>query len=211
MDILYSFRRCPYAIRARLAIALVKRSVELREVQLKNKPEAMLQASPKGTVPVLVTESNEIIDESLDIMHWAISQQPMDNFIGFTHEAIELITQNDNEFKGWLDRYKYADRFPEHDEMYYFEQAQSSLIHWNERLSHSAYLLGETPSVADLAIFPFVRQFAQVNRPRFDQAGLSSLKEWLENWLNSPLFLSCMTKEIPWLASKQGVRFPSVT
>ena len=201
--ILYSFRRCPYAMRARLAIAISDIEVELREVVLRDKPAALLQASPKGTVPVLITEEDRIIDESLDIMHWALEKNDPERWLFKAGEEAyissqTLISNNDDDFKHWLDRYKYVDRFPENTALYYRHQAEKTLIQLEERLSKHTYLFGNTISIADMAILPFIRQFAFVDKGWFDSSSYTYLKVWLEQFITSPLFHDIMTKHPQW-------------
>lgn len=207
---LYSFRRCPYAMRARLAIAYSLQSVQLREIILKEKPPAMLLLSPKATVPVLQTSDGEVLDESLDIMAWAISQNDPDNWLaGNLHEMLALIDENDFEFKYWLDRYKYADRFPENTENYYRAQCEDFLTQLEQRLSISRYLFSAQISLADIAIFPFIRQFASVDNQWFQQSPYPQLQKWLSELINSQLFLSIMKKYPTWLSSNKAYTFPS--
>jgi len=180
--ILYSFRRCPYAMRARLAIMISGVECELREILLKDKPASMLAASPKGTVPVLV-DGNSIIDESLDIAVWALNQHDPDNWLSHSI-AHDLIDKADNQFKAQLDRYKYASRYPEYSEQEYFEQAQwylENLEHVlieNQNL-HRPFLVTPNMTLLDAMIFPFIRQFAGVDRARFDALPLPKLHRWL--------------------------------
>ncbi|QYJ87666.1 glutathione S-transferase [Shewanella mesophila] len=210
--ILYSFRRCPYAMRARLGILLATRPVELREIVLKHKPEAMLTASPKGTVPVLVLGDNKVIDESLDIMRWALEQDdPLDlltqNSISHQTTAAELIKQNDTDFKPWLDRYKYADRYPEHEENYYRNKAESYLTLLEAQLLDKENLVRQQVSIADVAIFPFIRQFAHVNLTWWNKAPYPHVKTWLDRHLQSEAFSRIMTKYPTWLESGKSVLF----
>lgn len=206
---LYSFRRCPYAMRARLAIAYSGQSVQLREIILKEKPAEMLALSSKGTVPVLALQSGEVLDESLDIMGWALSLNDPDQWLSENiHKQLALIDENDFEFKGWLDRYKYADRFPEYDERYYREQCEDFLVQLEQRLSKSKYLFSNKISLADIAIFPFIRQFAAVDQAWFEQSPYPHLQKWLDNRLNDALFKSVMHKYPTWLTSQQEHTFP---
>lgn len=208
--ILYSFRRCPYAMRARLALMASGLTVELREIVLKNKPETMLAISPKGTVPVLfVEDESRVVDESLDIMFWALEQSDPQGLLPRADSEAEdqqslrktcnqLIQRNDNGFKPSLDRYKYADRYPEFSQQEYRQQGEVFLFELEQRLSEQTYLLGDKPTLADIAIMPFIRQFAHVDRNWFTKAPYPNLQRWLNNWLESPLFLSIMTKYQPW-------------
>ena len=165
VPILYSFRRCPYAMRARIVLRQCNIQCELREVVLREKPESMLTASPKGTVPVLILKDGTVIDESLDIMKWALEQHPgFDEtrlIKGWRAKTERLIESNDGEFKHHLDRYKYPNRYGDVDSLHHREQAESFLLELTEYLSESEWLMGETPSLCDAAIGPFVRQFAK--------------------------------------------------
>lgn len=206
MTILYSFRRCPYAMRARLSLSLSHRTVMLREIELKHKPEALLIASSKGTVPVLVKDNGCVIDESLDIMKWALIDSEL--LINSTEEMHLLIQENDHEFKGWLDKYKYSDRYPEHSDVYYREQGEIFLEKIESRLSTSTMLFNEQYSFADIAILPFIRQFAFVDIQWFKQSNYALTRQWLNHFIESHLFLSIMTKYPTWLDSQHEVSFP---
>src|SRR5690606_39916647 len=153
--ILYSFRRCPYAMRARLAIAVSKQQCELREVILRDKPPALLQASPKGTVPVLVLPHGKVIDESLDIMLWALGQSDPEGWLKPQHashdEMMALIATCDQDFKPALDRYKYPDRYEGADAMANRAAGAAWLSGLNSRLERSAYIYGQKPCLADAA------------------------------------------------------------
>jgi len=198
--VLYSFRRCPYAMRARLAIAAAQLAVELREVELRNKPETMLFASPKATVPVLVLGNGQVIDESLDIMRWALGQNDPEHWLekdGLIR-AEALIAWNDGEFKYYLDRYKYADRYPDDSAQAYRRQAERLLAELEELLKPHAYLCGEHFSFADAAILPFIRQFAAVDSAWFESAPYPAVRRWLNEFLLSSRFNAAMTKFEPW-------------
>lgn len=211
--VLYSFRRCPYAMRARLAIAASGIRVELREIVLKDKPQAMLTASPKGTVPVLITTDGQVIDESLDVMQWALEQSDPQNWLTSdpTEQALtsKLIKQNDSEFKYYLDRYKYADRYPDHEPIYYRQQAELTLSELEKRLSETQFLVSNQLSFADVAILPFIRQFALADKEWFDGASYPRLQAWLEQFLTSALFNSIMAKLPPWQQGDEVVYFPA--
>lgn len=206
LPILYSFRRCPYAMRARLAIASSAISIELREVVLRNKPPQLLDISPKGTVPVIQLPDGKIIEESLDIMYWALSQHDKNNWLknGSAEAIQQLIQCNDGEFKYYLDRYKYADRYPENDEQYYRKKAEVFITELEKRLSQHTFLCGENCSPADMAIFPFIRQFSNVNHDWFQSSKYQNLKQWLNRHLESDLFLSIMEKYPAWKASEDN-------
>ncbi|UZE96429.1 glutathione S-transferase [Alkalimarinus alittae] len=213
MPVLYSFRRCPYAMRARMALSYSGVKVALREIELKNKPLELLTASAKGTVPVLILPDGQVIDESRDIMLWALAQNDPDNWMPALNsvlykEAISLIDQNDGEFKGYLDRYKYADRYPEHPEAHYRSQGELFLAELDARLQTSQYLLGEQLSVADIAIMPFIRQFAHVDMAWFRQTQYAALQTWLDLLLASTLFNRIMEKYKPWVSDAEPVYLP---
>ena len=198
LPILYSFRRCPYAIRARLAIAYTGIPVEIREVHLKHKPEHMLAISPKGTVPVLQLPDSTVIDESLDIMRWALAQNDPEHWLDAVGDAERLIEWNDGDFKYYLDRYKYADRYPEYPASYYRSQGELFLAALESKLSQNPHLGGRHFSMADAAIFPFIRQFAAVDSQWFVSSGYPYLIHWLDGLVLSDLFLSVMVKYPTW-------------
>lgn len=187
-----------------MSLAYAGIEVELREVLLRNKPPAMLQASPKGTVPVLVLPGDRVIDESVDVMRWALDIHDPDHWWSKDDEdqAVELVRQCDFEFKTHLDHYKYADRYPEHPQIIYRQKAECFLAELEQRLENRKYLLHERISYPDVAIFPFIRQFAMVDKPWFDRAPYPKLQTWLESFLSSVLFSSVMTKYPPWQEAK---------
>lgn len=207
---LYSFRRCPYAMRARLGILFAGLQVELREIVLKNKPAQMLAISPKGTVPVLQLSDGTVIEESREIMEWALEQQDPQTLLDIKTliQANALIDKNDNEFKYWLDRYKYADRHPEMTQEQYRKQGEVFLQVLEELLTENPYLLGDKVSIADIGIMPFVRQFAHVDREVFYSLDYPNLQQWLIKWLEHPLFLQVMIKYQPWQEDDDVVVFP---
>ena len=196
--VLYSFRRCPYAIRARLALEVSRITVEHREVDLKNKPPSLLTISPKGTVPVLQLSDETVIEESLEIMYWALEKSDPEHWLVTDTEqraqCQRLIQQNDNTFKHWLDRYKYAIGYPERSQTDYRQEAEKVLIDLESNLTQTSWLLGENYSIADAAIMPFIRQFAFVDRPWFDQADYPRLRHWLGIQLASERFAQVMQK-----------------
>lgn len=209
LPILYSFRRCPYAIRARLAIKVSAIDVELREVKLSNKPAEMLFCSPKGTVPVLLLPNGNVIDESKDIMEWALSQSDPNNWltddVTIQQEIAYLINCNDNEFKNYLDLYKYADRYPEKSVEYYRQQGEGFLEKLERKLNETDFLLKDEVTFVDVAIFPFMRQFAFVDKDWFDNSKYNKLKKWLKYFLQSALFNDVMRKHPLW--SKENNNF----
>ena len=211
---LYSFRRCPYAMRARLAIVLAELKVELREIVLKNKPAQMLAISPKGTVPVLELvetdgSSRRVIEESRDILQWALEQHDPQAVLDVEPASAQaLIEQNDNEFKHWLDRYKYSDRYPELSQLEYRERGELFLQVLETLLAKHRYLLGDTISSADIGIMPFVRQFAHVDQEVFYQLPYPHLQQWLGDWLQHPAFQQVMVKLPAWQEGDPQVVFP---
>jgi len=192
--ILYSFRRCPYAIRARMALSYAGIQCELRELILKDKPQNMLQHSPKGTVPVLVTGEGMVIDESLQVMQWALGQNDPNNWLRNSNASEILIQQNDHNFKPLLDRYKYADRHPELSERQHRELTLPFIESLNEALKQHQFVLSDRICLADIALFPFVRQYAYVDINWFDQLPYEKLQNWLAYLLDSPLFTQVMEK-----------------
>ena len=208
---LYSFRRCPYAMRARLGILFAELQVELREITLKNKPPQMLAISPKGTVPVLQLLDGTVIEESREIMIWALAQRDSQGLLNAETllEANALIDKNDNEFKYWLDRYKYADRHIEMSQTEYRQKGEAFLQLLEELLTKNPYLLGKSVTLADIGIVPFVRQFAHVDRDIFYSLPYPNLQRWLQDWLSHPLFLQAMTKFQPWQEKDDVVVFPA--
>ncbi|MBV1861896.1 MAG: glutathione S-transferase [Nannocystaceae bacterium] len=209
IPILYSFRRCPYAIRARMALAVADIRCELREVLLRDKPAEMLKASPKGTVPVVVL-ADRTIDESLEIMHWALDQRDPSSWrAGPQDEARALVQDNDGPFKHHLDRYKYAARYSDAQAHQERDHAAVFIAGLETRLADSAYLMGDQPSLVDVAIFPFVRQFAGVDPGDWKRGFFGNTERWLERWLASKLFARCMHKSSPWHPQDEPVFFPS--
>lgn len=193
--ILYSFRRCPYAIRARLALAVSGTRYEHREVKLSDKPAALLSASPKGTVPVLRTADGAVIDESLAIMRWALGAHDPQGWLA--RDDAMLIARNDGMFKYHLDRYKYPDHHGAESGAHR-DQGLLFLQDLDARIAASGQLCGCAPGLADAAVMPFVRQFAAVDRVWFDALPLPSLKRWLADHLASDLFERIMYRAVPW-------------
>lgn len=210
--VLYSFRRCPYAMRARWALAASCVQVELREVLLKDKPAEMLAASPKGTVPVLVELGGSVIDESLDIMLWALRQNDparwlVPEFGSFDVMAL-LIAQCDGEFKFNLDRYKYPERFGGTDPLVHRAAASEFINVLDARLTRHEHLFGEHMSLADAAIAPFVRQFAQTDSTWFNQQAWPALQQWLHTLTESATFNVVMLRPNRWRPDHQPLVFP---
>ena len=198
MITLYSFRRCPYAMRARMALRYSEVALDIVEVSLKAKPAEMLALSSKGTVPVLNVDG-QVIDESLAIMHWALAQHDpqdwllRDDPVGQASMAA-LIEENDQVFKVHLNRYKYAERYPEQPMTFYRGEGERFLGKLEQLLEQRAYLLGAHPSLADVALMPFIRQFAHVDREWFAQSPYRRLQRWLQGFLDSALFTAIMKK-----------------
>ena len=211
--LLYSFRRCPYAMRVRMAIRYSGVTVELREVLLRALPESLLACSPKTTVPVLVLPDGTVLEESRDIMEWALARHDPGHWLpaagsDAAAQSAVLISANDTLFKPQLDYYKYAVRYPEHPADYYRAQGEQFLQRLELRLQQHAWLLGECMTVADVAIFPFLRQFAHVDRDWFCQAPYPCLQHWLQRLLDSELFSAVMCKYPPWKPGDAPVLFP---
>jgi len=209
LPVLYSFRRCPYAIRARMAIAESGVQVSLREVLLQDKPPELLAASSKATVPVLVLTDGGVIEESVDVMHWALEQHDPHHWLKSLDFGSDWIQTCDGEFKHWLDRYKYADRYPEHPATFYRENAEAFLASVEAALSASASLAGDAPGFVDVAVFPFIRQFAGVDPAWWQAAPYPCTQLWLDGWLNSALFSRIMAKYPRWESGQPEQRFPS--
>ncbi|MDG1069076.1 MAG: glutathione S-transferase [Sulfitobacter sp.] len=203
--LLYSFRRCPYAMRARLALLASRQQVELREVVLRDKPDEFLAVSPSGTVPCLMA-GDTVLDESLDIMIWALSQNDPQGWLDMSKAGHALIARADGPFKHALDRTKYAARYPEEDAAEHRAYASAFLADLDAQLGDWLY---ERPTLADYAILPFVRQFAFIDKTWFDAQPWPSLQRWLETFLASPEFNAIMDKYPQWRAGDPAIRFPT--
>ena len=207
--ILYTFRRCPYAMRARLAIKASRLIVEIREVKLKNKPEELLNISPKATVPVLYISSKKIIEESLDIMKWALEiNDPLKLLEQEKLNRIEVhntLNKLENDFKQNLDRYKYSSRFDQPNPELYRDKNLKILNEFNNLLQHNKGIYSSHLSLLDYAIFPFVRQFRNVNSVWFDSLELKFLKSWLYELIDSDEFSSIMKKYEIWKPNQKPI------
>ena len=204
MPILYSFRRCPYAMRARMALYYSKINYEHREILLRNRPEKLYQLSPKGTVPVLELPSGDVIDESFDIMKWALSiNDPEMWFDKNKEEQLNLIKLNDNKFKKWLDKYKYHVRFPEYPLEYYRKECEKILDIYEDRLKEKSFFFGSTISLADVAILPFIRQFSNVDIGFFNSR-FTFLSKWKQSLISLEIFSKMMNKFEVWEEDKKG-------
>ncbi|NNE87522.1 MAG: glutathione S-transferase [Silicimonas sp.] len=205
--ILWTFRRCPYAMRARLAIASADIVVELREILLRDKPTAFLQASPKGTVPVVETPSG-VIEESLEVMLWALNQNDPEGWLEMPGYGFDLIAEADGAFKDALDRYKYAARHADVEVDVERHKAGLFLHKLNRMLEGRTYLFTNTPQLADMAILPFVRQFAHVDSGWFEDQPWPNVISWLHAFETSDGFASIMTKYPPWAEGQDPTPFP---
>lgn len=201
---LYTFRRCPYAMRARLAIDAAQTPVHLREIKLQNKPQAFLDASPSATVPCLVTPT-QTIDESGDIMIWALSQNDPHNWLDMPLEGHALIARCDSPFKHALDRTKYSTHYPDEDPAKHRAHAAEFLSDLNAQITDHIF---DHPTLADAAILPFVRQFAFIDKPWFDAQPWPDLQNWLTRFLESDAFARIMPKFAPWHPKDAPIRFP---
>ena len=203
--ILYSFRRCPYAMRARLALAYSGIDYEHREILLKNRPDELYALSPKGTVPVLQLNDGTVIDESIDVMKWALAQSDPEYW--YT-ENIELqnslIDQNDGDYKKWLDKYKYHVRFKDGSYEEYQYAVGEILKAYESILYKSSYLCGDKVTLADMALFPFIRQGAHVDLDWFN-AQFPKLSTWLKIFKESELFEAIMKKYTVWKSGENGI------
>ncbi len=207
LPILWSFRRCPYAMRARLAIRSSGVPVILREILLRDKPDAFLATSPKGTVPVVDT-GNSVIEESRDIMIWALTQNDPEKWLDMPPAGHGLINHCDGPFKQALDHTKYAVRYPDIDIAVERAKALAFLTELESRLNQTGFLMGHRCTLADMAILPFVRQFANTDREWFDIQGLTAVTKWLDDFLRSAEFKAIMTKYVPWQDGQDAVPFP---
>ena len=207
---LYSFRRCPYAMRARLGLASAGITVELREILLRDKPAEMLKASPKGTVPVMITDT--VIDESIDVMRWALSQSDPEGLMDLmTDEAHALVAESDGPFKTALDLTKYAVRHPDTDPDVSRTTAAQFIVKLDKQLGGKPWLFGNRPCLADLAILPFVRQFAHTDITWWDAQPYPNAQRWLTAFKSSERFATIMTKYTPWKPGDEPITFPSNT
>ena len=220
IPVLYSFRRCPYAMRARLAILASRVTCEVREVALRNKPAELLAASPKATVPVLVLPNGKVIEQSLEIMRWALAGHDPQHWLMPQTENFEavlaLISVNDGQFKHHLDRYKYPNHYRlEHAgaeqafALVHRASASEWLLMLESRLSCLPWLFGESCSLADMAIAPFVRQFARTDADWFSLQPWPHLGAWLARWTSADSFAQMMEKYPTWRSGQSGVMWPA--
>ena len=200
--ILYTFRRCPYAMRARFAIRSSKIIVEVREIKLQEKPSEFLKSSPKGTVPVLITNSGEVLEESLDIIYWALNKNDPHKWLAKgkleIQDIIKLLDDLENKFKPNLDKYKYPSRFSGVDKYLHRDKNLCFLKKLNSYLENNKSLNCEHLSLLDYAIFPFVRQFRNVDPDWFDKLNFIFLNKWINQIIDSKDFSSIMKKFKKW-------------
>jgi glutathione S-transferase len=206
--ILYSFRRCPYAMRARMAIVVAGLRVTLREVSLRAKPQEMLEASPKGTVPVLILPSGRVIEQSLEIMRWGLAQSDSQRWLFPGEETNELIAANDGPFKHHLDRTKYPNRYPDLDAREQRAAALACLSPLEARLGDAPFLFGDRLSLADVALFPFVRQFSKIDEAAWNTEPFPELRRWLRALSTSATFETAMAPYPVWEPGQDDALFP---
>ena len=208
LPLLYTYRRCPYAMRARMALLWAQRPFAAFEIELRHKPAALLAASPKGTVPVLCLPQGEVLEQSWNIMAWALQDSPVQDAWQRAQapDMLALLERNDGEFKRGLDAYKYPERQAQPAPREHARDAALAvcLLPLEARLQQQPYLAGDTPCATDLALWPFVRQFAAVDPAWFAAQALPALQAWLQRGVSSPLFTVCMAK----LPSNERVTFP---
>ncbi len=207
LPILYSFRRCPYAMRARMGLMISETKVILREVVLRDKPDAMIASSPKATVPVLVLADGTVIEQSIDIMRWALRGNDPQNWLNHEDQANVLIDQADGPFKTALDRYKYHTRYEDADPEIEQAKALRILQQWDAIIGDKPCFFGTHNGIADFAIFPFVRQFANHDRDWFNAQDIPNIQRWLDAHLKSPLFQSIMYKYPQWHSGDEVTLF----
>jgi len=209
LPILYSFRRCPYAMRARMAIHISGQKCELREVLLRDKPPSMLEYSAKGTVPVLILQDGKVIDESLDVIDWALNLNDPDDWQRSkdTKKTKELIKINDGEFKYHLDRYKYSKRYDNEDPEFHRKKCLKFIESINNELNNSKYIFDDNISYADIVLLPFIRQFRIADIEWFDSLPYNNLKKWLSSFLGSSLLNSIMKKYDLWKEGDKSIVF----
>ena len=213
--ILYSFRRCPYAIRVRWALLICEIIVEIREIDLKNKPLDFLNKSKTKTVPILIKKNSEVIEESFEIILWALSESKNENIKNIyfpdnkKEDILEIINKNDNEFKYHLDRFKYSTRYKNIDKEFHFTKALVFIKKWNKLLTENKYFFGDTPTIADWSIWPFVRQFKIACESQKRSNFLETpIKDWLDYFENNRKFKSLMYKYEIWGTNTTKNYFP---
>ena len=212
LPILYSLRNCPYAMRARIAIYKSKQPVLLRDLVLSNKPKEMLMASPKGTVPVVVLSNKTVIEESLEVMLWVLNENDPDDLLhkqdpNILNNMLNLIEQFDHEFKSCLEQYKCAKRYKEDNISECRQACEVYIAALEQRLTQQQFLFSAKESLADIALLPFIRQFARIERQWYLQSPYPKLKQWLNNYLQSPMFTKVMAKYPLWMDNHEDIIF----
>ena len=212
LPVLYSLRQCPYAMRARLSLLLAEQAVLLRDVVMDNKPNEMLTASPKGTVPVLALADGTVLEQSIDIMLWALNESdPRDLLQREQPESLaamlKFIEENDNDFVAVLNKYKAASRYKDGKKEHYRDNCKPFIDALERRLEEHGSLFGDKPSLADYAVLPFVRQFSRVDRAWFIRTDYQKLQKWLATHFSDPIYSKAMIKVPQWLESKEDLVF----
>jgi glutathione S-transferase len=212
LPVLYSLRNCPYAMRARVAIFKAQQIVILRDIVLSNKPKEMITASPKATVPVLVLANGTAVEESLAVMLWALNETDPDDLLQSQNEyglsdMLDLIKSFDNDFKACLEQYKCAKRYRESNISECRELCEPFIQTLENRLNRHDFLISNTESLADIALLPFIRQFARVERQWYLQSPYPKIRQWLNHYLQSPMFTKVMAKYPLWLDDHEVVLF----
>jgi len=215
LPILYSLRNCPYAMRARIAIFKAKQTILLRDIVLSNKPKEMLASSPKATVPVLVLPNGKVLEESFDVMLWALNETDPNNLLHSKSETalpemLSLIGVFDSEFKTCLEQYKCAKRYRENNIIECREACEQFIRTIEHRLNSHAFIMSEKESLADIALLPFIRQFARVERQWYLQSPYPKVRQWLNHYLQSPMFTKVMAKYPLWTENHEDVLFGNI-
>jgi len=210
--ILYSLRQCPYAMRARLGLLLAQQSVILRDIVMTSIPDEMFAASAKGEVPVLVFDDGKVIDESLDIMLWALKENDPRNLLYSQNETmlsnmLALIERSDHEFVEALNKYKAASRYHDDNLDEYRQLCEPFIKNLEHKLTKHNFIMGEQASLVDYAILPFIRQFSRVDKKWYQQAPYPKLRAWLERHYQNPIFSKAMKKYPQWLETKEVIVF----
>ncbi|CAK2399491.1 Glutathione S-transferase [Vibrio crassostreae] len=212
LPILYSLRRCPYAMRGRMGIALSQQKVLLREIVTKDKPSELLASSPKGTVPVLVLPQGTIIEQSIEVMIWALEQNDPQDLLRssepeLNQEILELIARNDNEFIGHLEKYRASVRYRNIDTEQRRKACEGFISELESKLAQHEYLFGDTPSLTDFAVMPFVSQFVRVEKKWFVKSEYQNVGRWLRAHLDSKLYTQVMKQYPLWNETKHDCLF----
>ncbi|MGF1701153.1 glutathione S-transferase [Photobacterium makurazakiensis] len=212
LPILYSLRRCPYAMRARMGLLLAKQPVMLRDIVTRNKPYELLAASPKGTVPVIVLNNSQVIDQSLDIMLWALNLNDPQNLLrnnlpNIADDILMLVRKNDSQFIPLLEQYRASARYHNDDLEQRRQDCEVLIAPLEARLSNHSYLFGDSPSLADYALMPFISQFARVEKKWFVQSEYKNIAKWLKSHYESTLYTKVMKQYPQWIESQEEFLF----